>query len=135
MQLAQPTSTEAGDEIGRFDGNIAIHSVGSGGGIDDRIDDQDFGHEGNGFWLQGGNVSVTNNIVAGQRAEAYVFYAFGLNQSGLGVTGIPIDDLVDSSWVPPNWPYSTVDVDSVAIRLFKGNIAFASGTGLTLRYT
>ena len=127
--------TEAGDEIGRFDGNIAIHSVGSGGGIDDRIDVQDFGHEGNGFWLQGGNVSVMNNIVAGQRGEAYVFYALGLNQSGLGVTGIPIDDLVDSSWVPANWPYSTVDVDSVAIRLFKGNIAFASGMGLALRYT
>src|SRR5262249_37420192 len=102
--------TEAGDEIGRFDGNIALHSSGSGGGTGMRSDIQDFGHEGVGIWLQGGNVSVENNIVAGQRNEAYAFYAVGLNQPGLGVTGIPVADLADPSLAPPNWPYPVVDV-------------------------
>jgi hypothetical protein len=127
-------ATEAGDEIGRFDGNIALHSIGSGEGTETRSDIQDFGHEGVGIWLQGGNVSVVNNVVAGQRNEAYVFFAVGLNQPGLGITGIPVADLADPSWVPPNWPYPVVDVDHVPLRQFENNLAFASGIGLSLRY-
>jgi len=127
--------TEAGDEIGRFDGNIALHSIGSGEGTESRSDIQDFGHEGVGIWLQGGNVSVVNNVVAGQRNEAYAFYAVGLNQPGLGVTGIPVADLADPSLAPPNWPYPVVDVDHVPLRQFENNLAFASGAGLILGYT
>src|SRR5207253_700864 len=41
--------TEAGDEIGTFNANIAIHSLGSGAGIESRQEVQDFGHQGNGF--------------------------------------------------------------------------------------
>ena len=102
-------ATEAGDEIGRFDGNIAIHSQGSGGVSDGRSNVQDFGHEGNGFWLQGGNVSVTNNIVAGQRSAGFVFYPVGLNQAGLGVTTIPVEDLVDPAWRFPARRRSMLD--------------------------
>src|SRR4030095_12941186 len=46
--------TEAGDEIGTFDHNIAIHSRGSGQGIESRKQVQDFGHQGDGVWLHGG---------------------------------------------------------------------------------
>jgi hypothetical protein len=87
--------TEAGDEIGTFDGNIAIHSQGSGDGIESRERVQDFGHQGNGFWLQGGNVSVTNNVVSGQRAAAYIFFPVGLEQKGLGETQIHVHDLAN----------------------------------------
>src|SRR5205085_1262413 len=45
--------TEAGDEIGSFQYNIAIHSLGSGEQIESRKQIQDFGHDGSGFWLQG----------------------------------------------------------------------------------
>ena len=128
-------ATEAGDEIGRFDGNIAIHSVGSGDGIDARIDDQDFGHQGDGFWLQGGNVSVTNNIVAGQRGDAYAFYAIGLNQPGLGITSIPVADVSDLGWLPSTWTDSTIEVTNVPLRQFENNLAFASTVGLELRYS
>ncbi len=62
--------TEAGDEIGRFDHNLAMHSLGSGMGIKSRETVQDFGHQGDGFWLQGGNVSVTNNVVRGCGGES-----------------------------------------------------------------
>src|SRR5262249_14835894 len=49
--------TEAGDEVGSFNHNLAMHGQGSGQGIDSRQQFQDFGHQGDGFWLQGGNVS------------------------------------------------------------------------------
>lgn len=45
--------TEAGDEIGTFDHNLAIHSLGSGANIEALQRVQDFGHQGDGFWLQG----------------------------------------------------------------------------------
>ncbi len=120
--------TEAGDEIGTFNGNIAIHSLGSGAGIDSRQQVQDFGHQGNGFWLQGGNVTVTNNIVAGQRASGYVFFPRGLIQNGLGTTQIPVADLVDPAWATPG--QTMIDVGNVPLRKFQGNVAFAAGDGL-----
>jgi G8 domain-containing protein len=125
--------TEAGDEIGTFNGNIAIHSQGSGAGIESRQDVQDFGHQGNGFWLQGGNVSLTNNVVAGQRAGAYVFFARGLDQKGLGVTQIPVADLVNPAWAAPG--QTMMPVGNVPLRQFSGNIAFASGDGLETWFT
>ncbi len=96
--------TEAGDEIGTFNGNIAIHSLGSGAGIESRQQVQDFGHQGDGFWLQGGNVSVTNNVVSGQRHSGYVFFPRGLVQKGLGTTQIPVADLVNPAWAAPDKP-------------------------------
>lgn len=82
--------TEAGDEIGVFDGNLAIHSIGGGprkleNGID-REDLQDFGHGGDGYWFQGAGFSVTNNIASGQVGNGFVFFTRGLQQPGLGTT-------------------------------------------------
>ena len=85
--------TEAGDEQGYFDHNIAIKSLGSGEQVSSRQNDNDFGHDGDGFWLQGGNVSLTNNVASGQRHAGFVFFPTGLNQKGLGVTMIPGSDL------------------------------------------
>jgi hypothetical protein len=118
--------TEAGDELGSFDGNIAIHSQGSGEGIESRKQVQDFGHQGDGFWLQGGNVSVTNNVVAGQRHSGYVFFPVGLDQKGLGVTTIDAANLVNPAWA--NGKATVADGD-VPLRKFQGNVAFASGDG------
>src|SRR6185369_15038430 len=125
--------TEAGDEIGSFDGNIAIHSLGSGAGIESRQSVQDFGHQGNGFWLQGGNVSLTNNIVAGQRAGGYIFFPRGLIQKGLGTTQIPVEDLANPAWAAAG--QTMVDVGSVPLREFKNNLAFASGDGMETWFT
>ena len=87
--------TEAGDEIGSFDHNLAMHSQGSGMGIKSREVAQDFGHQGDGFWLQGGNVSLTNNVAAGQRHSGFVFFPKGLDQKGLGVTEIHGETLLN----------------------------------------
>jgi hypothetical protein len=116
--------TEAGDEIGSFIHNIAIHSLGSGDGIESRKQVQDFGHQGDGFWLQGGNVSLINNVVAGQRHSGYVFFPVGLDQKGLGITTIAATNLADPTWAGTK---ATVAVGDVPLRQFQGNIAFGSG--------
>lgn len=118
--------TEAGDEIGSFDHNIAIHSLGSGEQVDNRKAVQDFGHDGDGFWFQGGNVTVTNNVSTGQRHAGFVFFPRGLDQKGLGVTTIPGASLTNYAWADPTMKY---DVADVPLKQFQGNVAFADATG------
>src|SRR5262249_22614458 len=118
--------TEAGDETGKFNHNIAIKGLGSGEQVDNRKNVQDFGHDGDGFWLQGGNVEVTNNVVSGMRHAGYVFFPRGLDQKGLGVTMIAGDDLPASYGADPNLMY---DVSDVPLLKFQGNVDFGSQTG------
>lgn len=118
--------TEAGDEIGTFDHNIAIHSLGSGEQVDSRKLIQDFGHDGDGFWLQGGNVSLTNNVATGQRHAGFVFFPRGLDQKGLGVTTISGANLTDYAWADPTKQYEVADIP---LKQFQGNVAFGDATG------
>jgi hypothetical protein len=77
--------TENGSEIGRFKGNLAVRSHGTG--FDTGDDDGmpipkeyayhhplNIGHGGHGFWLQGGGVDVTDNIAIGCSYSAYGFF-------------------------------------------------------------
>lgn len=123
--------TEAGDELGRFDHNLAVHSRGSGEQIESRRAIQDFGHEGSGFWLQGGNVSLTNNIASGQRHSGFVFFPRGLDQKGLGVTTIAGANLA-YPWAEPTKQYEVADVPLLE---FKGNITFGVQTGFESWFT
>ena len=118
--------SEAGDEIGSFRRNFALRSTGSGDGIESRNDIQDFGHEGNGFWFQGGGVEVEDNVAAGQRRGAFVYFTRGLQQAGLGTTRFPSPNLADPSIANGA---ATMDVGNVPIRLFRNNYAFSSGDG------
>lgn len=121
--------TEAGDETGDFRNDIAIHSQGSGGAIDGPGQEaaQDFGQLGVGFWMQGPNVSLINNVAAGQRSSGFIFFQQGLNQAGLGVTTISGADLSQYAWANPTVNYP---VASVPIKQFVGNSAFATTIGL-----
>jgi hypothetical protein len=137
--------TEAGDETGTFRGNLAVRSVGSGQDEDDRKKIQDFGHEGDGFWFQGGGVIVEGNVAAGQASSGFIYFTEGLDQEGLGRTRFPIANLWEASWAATmdrldhkdpnriNDPES-VPVISVPIRSFRNNIAFACRTGFTTRF-
>jgi hypothetical protein len=138
--------TEAGDEIGAFRRNLAIRSLGSGAGeegVISRRDLQDFAHEGDGFWFQGGGVAVENNIAAGARSIGFIFFTDGLMQEGLGKTRFRAANLPDPALAPylnavtvkdrsPD-PH-TVSVGTVPIRSFKGNVAFASDIGFLTRF-
>lgn len=125
--------TEAGDEIGSFDHNLAMHSQGSGQNLFARQTIQDFGHEGDGFWLQGGNVSLTNNVVAGQRQSGFVFLPRGLDQKGFGVTQISGENLAPYySWADPTKMY---DVADVPLLKFQGNTVFGVQDGYESWFT
>lgn len=118
--------TEAGDELGTFDHNIAIKSLGSGEQVSSRQNINDFGHDGDGFWFQGGNISVTNNVASGQRHAGFVFFPTGLNQKGLGITAIPGNELPASYGANPNLMYA---VNDVPLLKFQGNVAFGDQDG------
>jgi hypothetical protein len=123
--------TEAGDEVGAFRRNLAIRSAGSGEDPGSREDIQDFGHEGNGFWFQGGGVVVENNISAGNGHAGFFYHTMGLVQDGLGRMRFSAANLQDASWARG---YDSVNVGDVPIRSFKGNVAFASHIGCAMRY-
>jgi hypothetical protein len=77
--------TENGSEIGRFQGNLAVRSHGTG--VDTGDDDGqpiphqfaydhplNIGHGGHGFWLQGGGVDMIDNIAIGHSYSAFGFF-------------------------------------------------------------
>jgi hypothetical protein len=118
--------SEAGDEIGSFDHNLAVHSKGSGVGFDRRGIDSDMAHQGIGFWLQGGGVRVTNNIAAGQAGDGFFFWQSGLTESDRGVRTFDAANLTNPAWANGQ---STVSVDQVPILEFRNNVAYASTVG------
>ncbi|SEQ45974.1 G8 domain-containing protein [Natrinema salaciae] len=140
---------EVGTETGRFEGNFALRSRGTGRLTDHRqfhedregaIDD--FGHGGYGFWFQGPAVAVEDNVAAGHRHFGFVYWTRAkpdatvpANEIG-GVTGVranlPLEhvdgqpelkrsDRVEDGMVPSSY---------VALRSFRNNTVFASGGGL-----
>jgi hypothetical protein len=123
--------TEAGDEIGSFRRNLAARSAGSGEDPFARNDIQDFGHEGDGFWFQGGGVSVEDNVACGQANAGFLYFTLGLTQEGLGMTRFPAANLEDRSWARGQ---EYVDIGEVPIRSFKRNVACASRFGYAIRY-
>jgi hypothetical protein len=123
--------TEAGDEIGSFRHNLAIRSAGSGHDVVARTKIQDFAHEGDGFWFQGGGVVVEDNVAAGHRSAGFIYFTQGLDQEGLGVTRFKASNLKDASWARgEEW----VDVGEVPVRSFRNNVAFASDVGIIVRF-
>jgi hypothetical protein len=123
--------TEAGDEIGAFRGNLAIRSAGSGHDVESRRSIQDFGHEGDGFWFQGGGVDIENNIACGHAQVGFIFFTNGLEQEGLGITKFAAANLPNAAWAHGA---KVVSVGQVPVRSFKGNVVFASHTGIVPRH-
>jgi hypothetical protein len=142
---------ENGAEAGTFHHNFALRSHGSGSVPDGRqfkedregaIDD--FGHGGYGFWFQGPDLTVTDNVAAGHRHHGFVYWnrakpdrevsAESLRSLIGKVPNVPVDrldgqpelarsDRVEDGQVPSSF---------VRIREFAGNTVFASGGGLDI---
>jgi hypothetical protein len=132
--------TEAGDEVGSFRRNLAVRSTGSGHDTVARNDIQDFGHEGSGFWLQGGGVAVEDNIAAGHRDAAFFFFTSGLIEEGLGRRGFLVGNLpakfqVNNVKSPKEkQPADRMTLNYLPLLSCKGNTAFASGLGMVIRF-
>ncbi|MEM7456484.1 MAG: G8 domain-containing protein [Planctomycetota bacterium] len=109
--------TEAGDEIGTFDGNIAIRSVNprnpvnqDDGAIDPDLghEQQEFGNSGDGFWLSGHLVSVKNNISSGSSGHGIIIWSDGLVEADRGratvaTSSIPNGNLITGRDSIPVW--------------------------------
>jgi hypothetical protein len=106
--------SEAGDELGSFDHDLAIHSLGTGDEVfynPVRVPLQDWGHEGDGFWMQGNGVTVTNNIALGQAAAGYYYFS-----------------------KPFTLPVQNVNPSTAPLTGFHNNLAESCDYGAFLRY-
>jgi len=110
--------TEAGDENGKFIGNMAIQTRGYGRssvkGWKARRDEDDWGFGGNGFWLLGPNVDVVDNIVNGSSNSAFAFTRTTIDS----VTGVLKPDGSEQKY------------GRVPLKSFVGNIAYANSGGV-----
>ncbi|CAN0350743.1 unnamed protein product, partial [Ectocarpus sp. 4 AP-2014] len=121
---------EAGDEIGLFDGNLALNTTGTSADVDSRVGEQDFGFNGDGFWLQSPGVTVVNNIASGSTGSAFIYYTRGL-RFGSDEISFLAENLDDPTIAAGS---DTLPVISTPIKKFEGNVGYASQTGLTIRY-
>jgi hypothetical protein len=110
--------TEAGDEHGVFKGNMAIATRGVGrSDVRDwksREKYDDWGFQGNGFWMLGFYVDVVDNIVNGSSNFAYALTKRAIDS----VTGVIEDDNKE------------VKHYNVMIKTFVGNIAYGNSGGV-----
>lgn len=122
---------EAGDEVGAFTENIAINLQGSGEHIEGRAYQKDFGHTGEGFWIQSPGVAVTDNVVSGAEGPAYAYYMLGLQEFQLDRTEFLAANLFYPEIAEGN---QTVRQSKVPIREFSRNVAYASADALNVFY-
>lgn len=114
-------TSEFGDEIGSFVGNLSINNSGSGDGLESRKDIFDFAHGGHGFWMQGPLVEVRDNIAASSADGAFVFFT----QSS--ETRIDAELLDDPAMAAGR---HSVSVGRVPLKSVENNVAFAARRGL-----
>ncbi|HVA45530.1 MAG TPA: G8 domain-containing protein [Pirellulales bacterium] len=113
--------TEAGNEIGTFNANLAVRTTGVANGTDyfvntSRNNINDFGFTGSGFWMQSPSVSLINNIALDD-TTGFQFLNQGLDYAGsLGQI---------TAWNGQN-------TESVPLAGFSGNIAAESTDGVEL---
>ena len=124
-------STEAGDEIGRFQDNLAIRMHGTGDEPISRQEDGDFGHAGDGFWLQGPGVVVENNVAAGATGSGLILYAEPLFEDGLGITTFPSGNLPDPFVAEGD---ASVPVSLAPLARFSDNESYGSALGAQIYY-
>lgn len=138
-------NTEAGDEIGSFVGNIAIRTVNPGANLnpadaeldpgqapDARVDAQDYGWQGDGFWFHGSGVTVDNNVVSGATGHAYIYWQLGLVERGLGENLVDVANLPNGELIGPDG--TLVRTKHVPVPSFDGNDAYSAAKGLQIHY-
>lgn len=139
--------TEAGDEIGTMQGNIAIRSVndaftfdGENGAIDPDLgfDNQEFGNDGEGYWLSGPMVNLIDNVSAGTTGHGFIFWADGLVEADItpqARTQVLVSALPNSQLITNEQPTRTkIPVWWAPTATIRGNEAYGSSIGFRIRY-
>ncbi len=124
-------STEAGDEIGSFQNNIAIRMHGTGEEPILRQEEGDFGHAGDGFWLQGPGVRMEGNVASGATGSGLILYAEPLFEDGLGITLFPATNLSEPGLANGD---PMVPVSLAPLARFAGNESYGSVLGAQIYY-
>jgi Ca2+-binding RTX toxin-like protein len=123
-------TTEVGDEVGSFVGNVAIGTSGSGEALESRRFIQDFGHQGDGFWFQGTGITVTNNVAAGNDGSAFAYFARSLTEAGIkrkfNSANLANPEIANGA--------PDIHVGEVPVLLFEDNIGYSSRIGLSVWY-
>ncbi len=134
--------TEAGDEVGEMVGNIAIRSVNSsfrfdsnGGAIDPDLgfDQQEFGNDGDGYWLSGNLVAMRNNVSAGSTAHGIIYWTDGLVEADIprGRTSVKVAEIANGHLIPGR---ETIPVWWAPMAEISGNECYGSSIGFRARY-
>lgn len=120
-------AAEDGDEIGLWDGNIAIKSVGIGYG-DFRVKQaedlprHDNGRTGDGFFFAGRQVEASNNIAA-NTTNGYVWMS-------RSAPGSPLADNMDQPEIA--YGSDTIDIEKTPLQGFHNNEAFGTHSGMII---
>lgn len=122
--------SEAGNELGRFTGNLAIKGVGAntGEGIESRKFKQDFGFQGDGFWFQGPGVDVRDNVAVSQKHDGFVYFTVGLEQSYTFVKRDSAGNALDSAGKATTDPAMFVYVTQTKPAVFNTSMFKNVGT-------
>ena len=104
--------SEAGDEVGQFSNDLAIHSLGTGDeDFYSRAPLQDWAHEGDAFWAQGNGVGFTGDVAIGMAAAGYYYFNRAYT--------LPVQNVIQGA---------------APLTGFSGNIAATCDYGAFLRY-
>ncbi len=126
--------TEAGNEIGTFNGNLAVSNHGLFTAVTNvgnaNSGSNSFGVEGEGFWMQSPGCVLTNNISLDNNI-GYAFWNLGLNQGPLGTTRFWTQYLADPAEFAGQ---TTAATQLVPLQGFSDNTAAYGAAGLTLSY-
>lgn len=134
--------TEAGNEIGSMQGNIAIRSVNGAFRLDDQgaidpdlgADFMDYGRDGDGFWLTGNRVKMINNVASGASAHGIIYWTDGIMEPAedraTRVT-VAVKDLPNGNLIPNR---ETIPVWWAPMAESRGNESYGSTVGFRIRY-
>ena len=131
--------TEAGNEIGSIENNIAIRTVNPDFRLEDsgeisvdlRADVQDFGVDGDGFWLSGHLVSLKNNIASGASGHGIIIWSDGLVEADLGRSTVRTADIANGHLIQGR---TTIPTWWAPLAEISNNEASNATTGFRARY-
>lgn len=125
-------ATERGTELGTYTNCLSVRATGDGSSsslvnlIDSRLNVDDWGWFGNGFWFQGPGVAVSGCVAAGCQRGGFFFYLPGNSTIGVTATTYPAANLWMTSL--PGWSAGTdVPMRFVPLKGCSNNIAFGCG--------
>jgi len=124
--------TEASNETGTFYRNGSFHTITPRKykNHQDFRGTTNFGHQGDGFWLQGLNVDLKDNVVSGYSGNAYAIYGVSIDYPGFikGGSG-SVKNYVERAYQnPPASGY--IQANRNHIRLFEDNSAYSGVSAL-----